>query len=495
MPPLAGMDIGTTGIKVSVFDDANRPTVVETEYGGKSWPSYVFLAQDGKVSVGQDAVEQGIIYPSQVAFGWKMHLGDNTKRYFKETACASDVVAMALGPIVKQTEKKLGMKLDGVVATHPANFTDIQRQGLLDGFAKAGLNVLETIPEPVAAAYAYACKDRAGKGRESLYLCNDLGGGTLDITVLQIMNGVAKPISTEGIPHLGGRDFTNVLKGLLLEKASKDAGKVIELDKLSPQQAFELNEKAERAKHSLSGQPSTKVTLDCGGKSRLYEISHKEFEAAYAPLVQQMLACLDKTMQVANKSWKDLEKLVLAGGPFLNLRLQEVVGLHTGIVGSVEMDPTSLVSFGAMQYAAELARGKAGVISDERMRLKKATDHDLGINIIDESANASESICSVIVPKNTAVPNILVDCFRLQRASQQFCDILVLQAPQGTPLSKCAVIGEIHLKDLPPEPYRTARIEVTFSLDENAIVTVTAKDLLSGISQTVGVKINSPKAA
>jgi molecular chaperone DnaK (HSP70) len=252
------VDIGNGGVKASICGVTGRPQVIRTEQGGKSLPSVVFLNNDGKYLVGESAAEHAIVFPSQSESGWKMFLADNTKRYFNGKASAKDFVAVFVMAIIALAEKQLGVKIDGVFVTCPANFNDSEKQGLLDGFALAGVEVIQLLTEPAAAAFAYTDQIRPAPGSVIYIICWDLGHGTFDVSVLEIKDGIAVPIATEGIPQLGGRDFSKLLKDGILKKVSQAAGKTITSDKLTPEQNAEMDEKVEKAKHALSGQISTK---------------------------------------------------------------------------------------------------------------------------------------------------------------------------------------------------------------------------------------------
>jgi molecular chaperone DnaK len=496
MPFYIGIDIGNGEIKVAFTDPTGRPVVVRSEKGGKSWPSFVFLTNDGKVLVGDDAREQGLVYPEQVAHGWKMFLGDDTKKYFRKTKSASDVLSMALAHVIADVKKQSGMAIDGCVVTCPANFTDQQKQGLLNGFEKAGVKVIQLITEPAAAAYAYCVKESVGNGRISLVGCADLGHGTFDFSILKVEDGIAIPISTEGVPQLGGRNFTDIIKKILLAKMSKETGKQIVADQLPPDLAIELDEKSEKAKHALSGQPSTKVALHFGGKAQLVEITQKEFEAAFVQLIKEILACMDKAMQAGKTEYKALESFVLAGGPFNSRTLQSLVADHTHLVGKVEIDPSNVVSFGAALHALALAQKEGGFrILPDRCVLKEATGHDVGVAVIDESSGTRLFKCAAIVRKNTPVPHEHTESFRLERANQSDVSIDILQGPDGEIASKCQRIGGFFLRGIKPEDQRGERISITFKLDGNGILTVIATDRVTGTTQSVSVKLNAKSAA
>ncbi len=486
-----GCDPGNGAMKAAGIDRTGRAEPVRSERGDKSFPSYVAITGEGKTLIGEDAWEHGLVYPSQVVTGWKFHLGDSSKRYFNGTKSAKDILTMVVSYVMGQAEKQFGMKVDGVVATCPANFTDAQKNGVLQGFNAAGIKVVQLVSEPAAAAFAYATKDNAGCGRQSWILCIDLGHGTLDVSVLKVDGGVATPAATEGVPQLGGRDYTEEVKKLLLDQVSKEAGKTITLDKLTPEQHAELTEKAEKAKHSLGNQKSTKVALNFSGKARMVEITQSAYETATAPLLKQMLDCVDRAMKSSGKTFKEMEKVVLAGAPFLSPLLQSKVADHTGCVPRIEIDPATVVSIGAAYLGESIARkeGGKGTLPDRPTQIREATGHDIGVAVVDKSSGVREMVCAVVVPKNTPVPTELTQHFHLERPSQTEVAIMILQGPDNSPAAKCAIIGELRLKNLPPESVCSERIKVTFKFDSNTLVTVTATDIISGKSNTVSVKL------
>lgn len=491
MPVYAGIDIGNGRCKADICDAAGNPQIIRSPSGTESWVSVVHVAPDGKTTVGADAQQLGLVYPEQSADGWKMDLGNAVKKYIGGKFAATEIAAMMIGRIVEQIEKQAGAKIDGVVATCPANFTDQQRQGLLEAFKLAKVNVVQLITEPAAAAFAYAWKDRAGQGRDTLILCTDVGHGTTDVSVLESASGTTKPIATGGLPRLGGRDITDTVVKSILEKVGKATGKCIIFDKLPSELAAELLEKGERAKHALSGQPSTKISINYAGKPQIVDLSQGELHSAILPIVKQITTCIDKTMADAKKSFKEMESLVVAGAPLLSPHLQGVIADHTGLVPRTEIDPASVVAVGAAYLAYNLAREQGGLgFLPDRPQLQEATAHDIGVAVIDETSGVRQSMCSVIVPKNTAVPyEHPPEFFRLERPNQTDVVIEILQGQNGSPAAKCQVIGRLELKGLPPEVQRSPRIKVDFRFDQNTLVVVTATDTISGKSQSVSVKL------
>jgi molecular chaperone DnaK (HSP70) len=489
-----GIDIGNGGIKFARCGATGLPEVITSDAGGKSWPSYVYFAEDGHVEVGEDARQLGIVKPERVAYGWKMHLADPTKRYFGGKASALDVLVMLLPPLIARAEKHSGRKVDGAVFTCPANFNDAQKNAIREAATKVGLKVVQLTAEPEAAAFASILKDHPGVGRVSLYACPDLGHRTFDFSLLEVRDGVAKAVATEGIPQLGGWDITALAEKIVLEKVSKAIGKPISLDKLPPEQAEEIHEKVELAKERLSGLPSAKISLGFGGKTQLVELLQSELETACAPLIHQMKDCMDKAMKAAGKNWKDVEKLVLAGAPFHSKRLQSILADHTGLVPSDEIDPASAVSIGAALQAHQASlkeEGKKGPLGS--IVMKPTTTHDVGVCMIDKSSGSRREICWRMIKKGTEVPCIVLDEFRLERPGQTEVTIQILQGPHEALASSCHCIGELHLPGLPTEAVLTSRIKLQFAFDSDTIVTVTATDKLSGISKTVSVNLNGQK--
>lgn len=488
MPIYAGIDIGNGGIKAALCDASGRPETILSDQGGKSWPSCVYRTPKGETVLGEDAREQGFVTPEEVASGWKMELANATKLYFGRTMTASDVVGLAVKKVVDKIQKQTSQKIDGVVVTWPANFKDDMKNGLLRGFEAGGVKVVQGVSEPSAAAYIYCCKKKA-----VLLICVDVGHGTVDVTVMQVKGGIASPIATEGIPKLGGRDFTEALVSILLEKVSRTAGKIIKRADLVPEQIAALQAKAEKAKHALGCLSSTKVALNISGKPLLIEISRDEYEHATNGLVRQILGCADKAREAANKAWSDFEMLVLAGAPNQSERLQEMIADHTGLVPKVEIDPATVVAQGAAMHAHNLAVAEGtGIVIPNRPLLREATGHDVGVAVEDETKDARPLVCDVVVPKNTPVSaEPTKKEYRLPSESSTEAFIEIVQGPHNAPIEKCTKIGVIHLKGLPREPLRTYRIEVVFKFDSNGMCEVTARDKISGISQTVSVKLTN----
>jgi molecular chaperone DnaK (HSP70) len=208
-----------------------------------------------------------------------------------------------------------------------------------------------------------------------------------------------------------------------------------------------------------------------------------------------MKDCMDKAMKAAGKKWSDVEKLVLAGGPFHNKRLQSFMADHTGLAPRGEIDVSSVVSLGAAQQAYQLAQKEGGKGSLPEIVLKPTTTHDIGVCMIDKSTGSRKEICWRMVPKGTEVPSSHPDEFRLERPDQTEVTIRILQGPHGAPLSECLCIGEMQLTGLPPETVLSPRIKLLFAFDSDTIVTVTATDKLSGITKSVSVTMNGVKKA
>jgi molecular chaperone DnaK len=490
MPNYGSLDPGYYGLKGHFM---NRKGVIESlrdARGGNFWPSYVAKTSDGKTLIGHAARNHGVQNPTQVAHAWKEFLGDDTKRYFNGTAPAAEALAMMLIIAVASMEKQSGFKFDGYVMLCPANYTEAQRRGLFEACRIAGIRVVQLITEPAGAAYAYCIRDDAGVGRNSLIACADLGHGTFDFSMLHVTGSEAIPIATDGIPLLGGRNFTDICEKLIVEKVSKELGKPMVKEKLSPPIAAQLREKAETLKHDLAGQTSVTVPVHFAGQSLTVEISQKEYETASEPLLKQMFACIDKTMKESGKTFKDLESFVLAGGPFNSVRMQELVANHTGLVPRVECDPSTVVSYGAVLHALNLAHEAGGQVSiPEGPSLKESITYHIGIAVVDEASPDHQKKCAVIVKKHTRLPHKHTDTYRLARANQDVAMLEVWQGEDGAPAAKCQRMAGFELHGLKPDVQRAPRISVTFDIDLNGLLTVTAKDGNEGPSGSVVLQV------
>lgn len=484
MPYYIVIDVGNGAIKAASYDAAGRPETIRSERGGKSWPSFVHLLPNGDVNLGEDAREQHLVSPNQVATGFKDELGNSTKIFFNRTMSASEVVGLAVKKVVDQAQKQTCQKFDGAVVTWPANFRDDMKAGLLEGFKLAGINVVQGVTEPGAAAYAYCAENRV-----DLLICVDVGHGTTDVSVMEVRDGLAIPVATEGIPKLGGRDFTAAVVKILLDKLGRTAGTSIVRDKLAPEQVAELEEKAEKAKHALSAQQSTNAALHFAGKPQLVEITRDEYEKATAGLVKQILDCTDKARIAAKKTWTDFQMLVVAGGALQSVRIQENLADFTGLVPKAKIDPEVVVAHGAAVHAHELAAKAKGTRPlPDRPQLQETTGHDIGV-LVEETKHGSRSlVCEVMVPKGTPVPYEVTKEFRLPNETATEGLIEIVQGPQDATRDQCTLIGAMHLKGLPREQQRTSRIVVTCRFDSNTLCEVTARDKISGFSQTANVK-------
>ncbi len=488
---ILAVDLGTDGIKAAICDHSGRPETIRSMSGEKRIRSSVYITPDGKTILGEDAYQQGLVFPGESADEWKMELGNTDKAYFKNTKNAEEVATLAIKELIKLAEKQTSQKIKRVVFTTPANFPDRPRQAGIRAFEAAGLEVVQVITEPGAAGFAYCCNKRV-----KLVLCVDVGAGTTDVSVLEVDNGVASVKATGGIPKLGGRDFTSAIEELLILKMSKATGKSIARKSLTSEQAAELKERAEKAKGALGAQPGTKVALRMKNETKLVEITQAEYEKVTQGLVDKILACVNQVRVDAKLEWTDVEMLVLAGGPCQSGRLQVMIADHTGLVPKVEIDPAIVVAHGAALHAHNLAVAEGGgKVIPNRPLLQEATGHDIGVAVEDETKAARTLVCDVVVPKNTPVPAELPKKeYRLPTESSTEAFIEIVQGPHNAPIEKCSKIGVIHLKGLPREPLRTYRIEVVFKFDSNGMCEVTGRDNISGISQTVSVKFTNRNA-
>ncbi len=487
--PILAIDLGTDGIKAAICGPSGLAETIRSDHGARRTNSALCFAADGSVVLGEEASEQAQVSPEDVAVEWKMELANQAKRFIRNTMNAEEIATLAIKIIVERAEKQTGQKISRLVLTIPANFPDQGRAAAIRAAEAGGFEVVQVITEPGAVGLAYCVKKQV-----ECIICVDVGAGTTDVSVLEVENGIAAVKATGGVARLGGRDFTAAVVDLLIEKMSADTGKSITRESFTPEQVAELEAKAEKAKIALGMQPATKVALRVNNDTKLVEITQEEFERATQAFTKQILACVDQVKTDAQKEWGDFDMLAVAGGACESPRVQLTIADHTGLVAKAEIDPAIVVSHGAALHAHNLliAEG-AGKVIPNRPVLQEATGHDIGVAVEDETKDERPLACDVVVPKNKPVPGEFSTEYRLLSETATEAFIEILQGPQDAPIDKCSKIGVIHLQGLPRETLRTYRIVVIFKFDNNTLCEATARDKISGISQTVSVKLTHQK--
>ncbi len=497
MGKVIGIDLGTTNSCVAVMDGKN-PRVIENAEGMRTTPSIVAITDDGERLVGQPAKRQAVTNPERTFFAVKRLIG---RRYddpmvekdkglvpYKivkasngdawveadgKTYSPSQVSAFILQKMKETAEAHLGQKVDQAVITVPAYFNDAQRQATKDAGKIAGLEVLRIINEPTAAALAYGL-DKAKQGTIAVY---DLGGGTFDVSILEIGDGVFEVKSTNGDTFLGGEDFDMRLVGYLADEFQKEQGINLRNDKLALQR---LKEAAEKAKIELSSTTQTEINLPfitadaTGPKHLTIKLTRSKLEALVDDLIQKTIEPCRKALKDAGISAGEISEVVLVGGMTRMPKIQEVVKQFFGKEPHKGVNPDEVVAIGAAIQAGVLQ----GDVKD--VLLLDVTPLSLGIETLG-------GVFTRIIERNTTIPTKKSQVFSTAEDNQNAVTIRVFQGEREMAADN-KILGQFDLMGIPPAPRGMPQIEVTFDIDANGIVNVSAKDKATNKEQQIRIQ-------
>jgi molecular chaperone DnaK len=485
MGKIIGIDLGTTNSVVAVME-GNEPVVITNEEGGRTTPSVVAFEASGNVLVGQQARRQAITNPENTIFSAKRFIGrrfdeieSEIKRVpYKVVAAPNgdaqfrvrgkdypppEISARVLMKLKKAAEDYLGEPVNAAVITVPAYFNDAQRQATKDAGRIAGLDVKRIVNEPTAAALAYG---RAkGGADEKIIAVYDLGGGTFDISILEVAENVVEVISTNGDTHLGGDDFDDRIMDWLIAEFKKDSGIDVSNDKLVRQR---LKDAAEKAKIDLSLQPETEIhlpflTADASGPKHLQiKLSRARFESMIEDLVTRSIEPVKKALADAKKDKSQIDEVLLVGGSTRIPMVQKRVEEFFGKAANKGVNPDEVVGLGAAVQAGVLS----GEVSD--IVLVDVTPLSLGIETLG-------GVMTVLIPRNTTIPTRKSETFTTAADSQPSVEVHVLQGERKMAADN-RTLDKFSLSGIPPAPRGVPQIEVTFDIDANGIVNVSAKD-------------------
>ena len=473
MAKVIGIDLGTTNSCVAVLE-GGEPTVIANAEGNRTTPSIVGFAKNGERLVGETAKRQAVTNPDRTVTSIKRHMGEDFsveidgKKYTPQ-----DISAMILSKLKTDAETYLGEKVTEAVITVPAYFSDAQKQATKDAGKIAGLDVKRIINEPTAASLSYGLDKEEGSHKILVY---DLGGGTFDVSILELGDGVFEVLATNGDTHLGGDDFDNALMNFMADSFAKENGVDLRKDKMALQR---LKEAAEKAKKELSSAQQTNVNLpfitvsEAGPLHLDMTISRAKYDQLTANLVERTIEPIKKAMADAGVTNSDIEKIVLVGGSTRGIAVQEAVKKVTGKEPFKGINPDECVAVGAAIQAGVLT----GEVNDVLL---------LDVTPLSLSIETMGGVATKLIERNTTIPTKKSQIFSTAADNQTAVDIHVMQGEREMAAGNIT-LGRFQLSGIAPAPRGIPQIEVTFDIDANGIVNVSAKDMGTGKEQKITI--------
>ena len=499
MSKIIGIDLGTTNSVVAVME-GGEPVVITNSEGGRTTPSVVAFAKDGNRLVGQVAKRQAVTNPENTIYSIKRFMGRRFSEVSEEIKqvpykvqgsgtggdvrigaggkewSPPEISAMILQKMKQSAEDYLGQKVEKAVITVPAYFNDSQRQATKDAGKIAGLEVMRIVNEPTAAALAYGLD----KKKDETIAVFDFGGGTYDISILEVGEGVVEVKSTNGDTHLGGDDIDERLIEWIIEEFKKDQGIDLSNDKMALQR---LKEAGEKAKIELSSTMETEINLPfitadaSGPKHLVMKLTRARFEQLVDPILKRLAPPLEQALKDAAIDAKKIDEVVLVGGSTRIPKVQEIVKSFFGKEPNKSVNPDEVVAIGAAVQAGVLSGEKTDIL------LLDVTPLSLGIETLG-------GVSTKLIERNTTIPTRKSEIFSTASDNQTSVEVHVLQGERPMATDN-RTLGKFHLVGIPPAPRGMPQVEVTFDIDANGIVNVSAKDMGTGREQKITITSSS----
>ncbi len=473
MAKVIGIDLGTTNSCVAVLEGGD-PVVIANAEGNRTTPSVVGFAKNGERLVGETAKRQAVTNPERTIASIKRHMGEDYKVTVDgKDYTPQDISAMTLAKLKADAEAYLGEKVTEAVITVPAYFSDAQKQATKDAGKIAGLEVKRIINEPTAASLAYGLDKEEGSHKILVY---DLGGGTFDVSILELGDGVFEVLATNGDTHLGGDDFDNAVMNFLADSFAKEHGVDLRSDRMAMQR---LKEAAEKAKKELSSAQTTNINLPyiiVSAEGPLHmdmELTRAKFDQLTADLVSKSIEPVKKAMADAGVTNSDIAKVILVGGSTRIPAVQEAVKRVTGKEPFKGINPDECVAVGAAIQAGVLT----GEVNDVLL---------LDVTPLSLSIETLGGVATKLIERNTTIPTKKSQIFSTAADNQTAVDIHVMQGEREMAAGNIT-LGRFQLTGIAPAPRGIPQIEVTFDIDANGIVNVSAKDMGTGKVQNITI--------